>query len=58
MYYENKYWGRNFIWWIIWLVLLFWIFAVPYDIPGQRNLKDTPLDILKKRYASGKIDIK
>jgi putative membrane protein len=39
-------------------VLLFWIFAVPYDIPGQRNLKDTPLDILKKRYASGKIDIK
>ncbi|MFH6991643.1 SHOCT domain-containing protein [Flavobacterium sp. FlaQc-48] len=58
IHYENYYWGMNFIWWIIWVLLLFWIFAVPYNIPGQRNLKETPLDILKKRYASGKIDIK
>jgi putative membrane protein len=36
-------------------MLLFWIFAVPYDIPGQRNRKDSPLDILRKRFASGEI---
>jgi len=35
--------------------MLFWIFAIPYNIPGQRSQKDTPLDILKKRFASGEI---
>jgi putative membrane protein len=43
------------IWWIVWLVLLFWIFALPYNIPGQRYKKDSPLDILQKRFASGEI---
>ncbi|WP_310556298.1 SHOCT domain-containing protein [Flavobacterium sp.] len=55
MYYENYYWGMNIIWWGIWVVLLFWIFAIPYDIPGQRRKKDTAFDILKKRYANGQI---
>ena len=35
--------------------MLFWIFATPYTIPGQRSKKDSPLDILKKRFASGEI---
>lgn len=34
---------------------MLWIFATPYDIPGQRKKKDSPLDILQKRLASGKI---
>jgi putative membrane protein len=55
MFYDNNYWGMNFIWWIIWLIVLFWIFATPYDIPGQRRRKDSPLDILQKRFASGQI---
>ena len=58
MYYENYYGGMNFIWWAIWLVMIFWIFAIPYDIPGQRKQKDKPLDILKKRFASGKVTSK
>lgn len=33
------------------LILIIWIFAVPYNIPGQRGSKDTPLDLLKKRFA-------
>ncbi|WP_199121455.1 SHOCT domain-containing protein [Pedobacter sp. ASV28] len=55
MYYTYGFWGMHFIWWFIWLILLIWIFAVPYDIPGQRKTKDSPLDILKKRFAAGKI---
>ena len=53
---ENYYyWGMNAIWWIVWLVLLFWIFAIPYDVPGQRRRRDSPLEILKKRFAAGQI---
>lgn len=55
MYYGNNFWGMNFIWWIIWMGLLFWIFFTPYSIPGERRRKDSPLDILKKRFAAGEI---
>ncbi len=56
MFYSNSYWGMNFIWWIIWMIIIFWIFATPYNIPGQRTKKDSPLDILQKRFASGQIN--
>ncbi len=55
MMYYNNFWGMNFIWWFIWMIMIFWIFATPYDIPGQRRRKDAPLDILQKRFASGEI---
>lgn len=55
MYYENIYLGMNIIWWAIWILLLFWIFAIPYDIPGQRRKKDTAFEMLQKRYANGQI---
>jgi putative membrane protein len=55
MLYDNYYWGMNFVWWFVWVVILIWIFASPYDIPGQRRRKDTPLDILQKRFAMGQI---
>lgn len=50
-----NFWGMHLIWWLIWIILLLWIFAIPYDIPGQRKMKDSPLDILKKRFAAGEI---
>lgn len=49
--------GMHYIWWFIWIIFLVWIFAIPYDIPGQRLKKDSPLDLLKKRLAVGEIDI-
>lgn len=56
MPYENyHYWGMNLIWWVVWVILLFWIFASPYPIPGQKSKKDTPLELLKKRFVSGQI---
>lgn len=54
MFNNSNFWGMNLIWWILWAVMLAWIFIVPYDIPGQRRKKDTPLDILQKEYASGR----
>lgn len=54
-HYGYQFVGMHFIWWIIWIGLLFWIFATPYNIPGQRKKKDSPLDILQKRFASGQI---
>lgn len=57
MYYNDySYWGMHLLWWFVWCILLFWIFALPYDIPGQKSRKDTPLDTLKKRFASGQIN--
>ena len=55
MFYENYYWGMNLVWWVLWIMLLIWIFALPYDIPGQRKRKDTPLEMLKRRFAAGQI---
>jgi putative membrane protein len=55
MFYENYYWGMHYGWWFIWGIMLFWVFATPYDIPGQRRRKDSPLDILQQRYATGQI---
>ncbi len=55
MFYNNSYWGMNLIWWFIWCALIFWIFATPYDVHGQRRRRDTPHDILKKRFADGEI---
>ncbi len=47
--------GMHFIWWFIWIIFMVIIFATPYDIPGQRRRKDSSLDILQKRFASGEI---
>ena len=55
MFYTSYYGGMNLIWWFLWIIMLIWIFATPYNIPGQRMKKDAPLDILQKRFASGQI---
>jgi putative membrane protein len=57
MFYSNYFGGMHFIWWFMWAIMIFWIFALPYDIPGQRNKKESPLDILKIRFAKGEINI-
>jgi putative membrane protein len=55
MHVGSQVWGMHLIWWFIWVILIFWIFATPYDIPGQRKKKGSPLYILQKRLASGEI---
>ena len=55
MYCNTYFVGMHWVWWIVWIFLLFWIFALPYNVPGQRMKRDSPLDILKRRLASGDI---
>jgi len=55
MMYNGGFWGMNLIWWFIWMGMIFWIFATPYSIPGQRFKKDSAFDILRKRYAAGEL---
>ena len=54
-YYDGSFGGMHLIWWIIWVIFIAWIFFIPADIPYQKTMKDSPLDILKKRYAKGEI---
>jgi len=52
----HHFFGMHWVWWILWLIFIFWVFAIPYDVPGQKTKKETPLDILKKRFAAGEIN--
>jgi len=54
-FYDGHFGGMHLVWWIIWIFLLLWIFFMPYDIPFRRKRKEDPLNILKKRFAKGKI---
>lgn len=47
--------GMHLFWWVLWGFMLVWIFATPYNIPGQRRTIDSPFDVLKKRFAKGEI---
>lgn len=57
MFYENNYGGMNLLWWAIWFIFIFWIFATPYDIPWQRRKRNSPFDTLKHRFAAGQITL-
>ncbi|MDI9363898.1 MAG: SHOCT domain-containing protein [Flavobacterium sp.] len=52
------FWGMHLFWWSGFILLFFWVFALRFDIPGQRNKPDSPLDELKKHYAGGLINTK
>ena len=48
------FWGMHLWWWAFWIVLLIVIFATPWLASGRRRREtENPLEILKKRYASG-----
>ena len=55
MFYNYYFGGMALVWWAVWIIMIIWIFATPYNIPGQSHKKETALDILKRRLANGEI---
>jgi putative membrane protein len=56
MFYNGyHFFGMHLSWWIFWIVLLMWIFATPYYIPGQQKKKKSALNLLQERFALGEI---
>ncbi len=53
-YMDGDFWGMHYFWWIFWILLLVWIFFLPFA-PPRNNKKETALEILQKRFARGEI---
>ena len=47
--------GMHGIWWGLWILLILWIFLIPYPTPGQKRKKDNAMEILRERFARGEI---
>ena len=56
MHDDGNFYGMHLIWWLIWILLLIWVFLTPWGYRSRRGKEETPLDILKKRFASGEIN--
>lgn len=53
-YHDGMFGGMHIIWWLIWIAIIVWFLFLP---SGRRSIrrKDTPLEILQRRYAKGEI---
>ena len=48
------FWGMHFFWWVFWIALIVLFFSLLRPVPRRRT-RETPLQILQRRYASGDI---
>ena len=55
LYNSYHFLGLHLKWWIGWLTIIFWIFAVPFYLLALRKKKYAALNLLHKRFASGQI---
>ncbi len=55
MMYEYNFVGMHLIWWVFWVALIFVMFGWFEPVPKKRIRRDSPLDILQKRFATGEI---
>ena len=53
---DDDFWVMHWLWWIFWIIIAIIVFAAFWFIRGNRRRNETPLDILKRRYAAGEID--
>ena len=48
------FWGMHMFWWLFWIVLIVLFFGLATPVPRSRA-RQTPLEILQRRYAAGEI---
>jgi len=52
--YNGNYFGMHFAWWVFWIVIVIIIYYL-INKQVKRESSDSPLEILKKRFANGEI---
>jgi putative membrane protein len=55
MYNGHNFWGMHSFWWLFWLIIILWAIKASQKNTYQKTANETPLDILKKRFAKGEI---
>lgn len=55
MMYEYNFVGMHLLWWVFWVAIIFVMFGWFEPVPKKRIRRDSPLDILQKRFATGEI---
>ncbi|AVR44298.1 hypothetical protein C7S20_02955 [Christiangramia fulva] len=53
-YSDGNFYGMHFIWWLFWIAVVVW-FIVAISRKKPETKRETPLEILQKRYANGEI---
>jgi putative membrane protein len=48
------FWGMHLFWWLFWIVLFVAFFSLLIPVP-RRRARETPLEVLQRRYATGEI---
>ena len=55
MFFDYHFFGMHMMWWVFWLLLLVVTFGWFEPVSKTRIRRDTPLEILQRRFASGEI---
>ena len=48
------FWGMHLFWWLFWFLIIATFFSVLTPVP-RHKARETPLQILQRRYAAGEI---
>lgn len=56
MFYNHHFIGMHWLWWIVIALLIVWIVFSIFPYRPQATYKEDALEILKKRFARGKIE--
>lgn len=54
-YVGQSLWGMHVFWWLFWIVAIVVLFS-PITPVSRGRRRETPLEILQRRYAAGEID--
>ena len=54
-YGDYHFFGMHMLWWFFWILIMFLMFGWFEPVPKKRVRRDSPFDILQKRFASGEI---
>jgi putative membrane protein len=48
------FWGMHLVWWLFWFLIIARFFSMQTPVP-RRKARETPFQVLQRRYAAGAI---